>query len=123
MGSEEMWGAPVNTGNFRKLGEGEGRVREIVGVLKDIEPDEQYSTPDEPKRVYVLELEGGEEVRLGDNAQLSALKGEHIGKLVRLVYRGTVKTKRGTTVKQIDVFVREGADMPAEFRAKFPSLS
>lgn len=102
-------------GKMVKLGDGDGQVREVVGVFKTTRAGMHGA-------LFDFELAGGEEVTVPHNKALDDLNPEtHQGKLVRLEYKGTKPLKGGKTFKNIQIDVYDGPVTP-ELAAKYPSL-
>lgn len=102
-------------GTIVKLGEGEGQVREVVGVFKRVRAG-QFGP------LFDFEVEGGAEVTVPRSKALDELDPEsNAGQLVRLEYQGMKPTKSGGTYKDVRMSIYNGP-ISAELAAKYPSL-
>lgn len=103
-------------GSIVKLGEGDGQVREVVGVFKGVRAGLHGA-------LFDFEGEGGEEFCVPHNKALDDLDPDtYEGKLVRLEYKGLKPLKGGKTFKDIRIQAYEG-EVTEELAAKYPSLS
>lgn len=126
----DAWGKPLRDSSFITVGDDEekGQVREFVGLLLDIEIDDKFAEDDKdkdkaPRRKYKCEVAGGGEKYLGDNARLSVINEDMIGKLIRVVFVGWIKGNRGNKIKDVKVYALAPNEAPAELVAQFPSLA
>ena len=103
-------------GTIVKVGEGDGFVREVVGVYAGVRQGDYGPLHD-------FKGEDGEEFSVPHSKALDDLDPDVFeGKLVRLAYQGTVPTKKGGTFKRISIDAYEG-EVTEELAAKYPSLS
>lgn len=103
-------------GEIVKLGEGEGRVKEVVGVYLDVKQGTHGP-------LYVLETEGGKVISVPNNKDLEEKLDpvKMLNKLVRITYTGVKALKGGKTLKTFGVSAYNGVVTP-ELQAKYPSL-
>lgn len=93
------------------LGDGEGQIERIGGLLVGVIPDPRY--PD--NRRYELVQQNGESRFVAGSASINSQMGPgDVGKFVKLTFQGWAKGSRGQRFKDIEVLVWEGepnADM------------
>lgn len=90
--------------NLVILGDGEGNVAKVSGLLASVKPDPRY--PDN-KRFELIDRDGTAKSVAGSAAINSQLGAQDIGRFVRLVFTGWGKSPNGR-FKVIDVFVYDG---------------
>ena len=87
------------TGNLIVLGEKDGQVQSIGGVLKEIRPDRKY----EGRSQYVLATPEGEKTVAGCATLTNKIDESFIGFLLTFRYDGTGTTETGQSFKRVKV--------------------
>lgn len=87
----------IVSANFHNFAEN----KEIIGILEKIE-EGTYGEQ------YVLTTQSGESVTVGSYTALkSKLNNEAVGKAVKIVYKGEVKSENGRLYKDFDVYIKK----------------
>ncbi len=102
--------------NLVVLGDKKGQSKAFGGLLIGIVDDEKYSN----KVRYVCVGVDGKEYEITGNAALSRrVKHEHIGCLVKFIFKGMARGS-GNEYKEIDVLAQPRSKTTEEQKKKFP---
>lgn len=111
------WEKKQGMGKVVKLGDGVGQVKLVEGLFLGAVPG-KYGKP-----LYNLQTPvsaGGEVVSVPHNVVLGRiLSHRDVGKLLRITFLGTIKSKSGNPVKDFNVETFDGPPTP-EIRAEYP---
>ena len=115
-------------GKFVTIGDGAGAKKTsktdfrttVTGRLLSIRPDQTYSKPDAPKRLYDMVLDGGELITVTDSAALRGITTETIGQVIRIVFEGYGNAKPGQEPpKKINIVAKAWDSLSKEQQARF----
>lgn len=102
--------------NLVVLGDKKGQSKAFGGLLVDIIADDKY--PDK-KRYVCVGVDGNEYEITGNAALTRRVKREHIGCLVKFIYKGMARGS-GNEYKEIEVLAQPRNRTTDEQKKKFP---
>lgn len=110
------WERKAGGGVLVKLGDKDGQQKTFEGVFLDTRPGD-YGKP-----LYDFEIEGGGVATVPHNSDLDRIDVEKDkGKLIRIEFTGWASTRKGNTVKKLNIATWD-SEPTAEMQRKYPSL-